>query len=248
MVIYGVNNPTAAIPRSEPTTAAELGATRVQISSVGSGAATGPAERQDAQRVRVLQEMVAEKTEQLRSLSDTLKSQQQEYKALSDRYEDAVAVAVDLLATAGLNSANAGSADPEQDINALRAELDMAQMVQDSLAADVERLREELARANLELEDAVRQSEQQVTDRLRDGMILEAEAANALMAIGAPAVPELVRALENVNPLVRRWAANILAGMGPEAQQAVPALTEAMSDEDAGVRAAARAAMDAIAG
>ncbi len=247
LVKYGVTNPTATIQANQPLPTGELGSTRVQIASVDTGSATTLV-GQNEQRLRVLQNMVSEKSEQLRDLTDRLKAQQADYKSLSDRYEEAVTVAVDLLANAGLDAVNPDNPDADEDLATLQAELQMAQVIQDSLTADVERLQEELARANMELEEAQRQAEEQVADRLRDGMILEAEAANALMAIGVSAVPELRKALDNPNPLVRRWAANILAGIGPDAQEALPALTEALSDSDAGVRAAARAAVDQIAG
>lgn len=247
LVKYGVTNPTATIQANQPLPTGELGSTRVQIASVDTGSATTLV-GQNEQRLRVLQNMVSEKSEQLRDLTDRLKAQQADYKSLSDRYEEAVTVAVDLLANAGLDAVNPDYPDADEDLATLQAELQMAQVIQDSLTADVERLQEELARANMELEEAQRQAEEQVADRLRDGMILEAEAANALMAIGVSAVPELRKALDNPNPLIRRWAANILAGIGPDAQEALPALTEALSDSDAGVRAAARAAVDQIAG
>jgi HEAT repeat protein len=248
LVKYGVSNPAATIQANQPLPTGELGSTRVQIASVGTGSAATTLAGQNEQRLRVLQDMVIEKSEQLRDLTDRLKAQQTDYETLSDRYEEAVAVAVDLLANTGMNAVSSDDVDIDEDLAALQAELEMAQVVQDSLSADVDRLQEELARANMELEEAQRQTEEQVADRLRDGMILEAEAANALMAIGAGAVPEVLKALDNPNPLVRRWAANILAGIGPDAQEALPALTEALSDSDAGVRAAARAAVDDIAG
>jgi hypothetical protein len=248
MVQYGVSNPVATMPANQPLPNGELGSTRVQIANVASGSSADVYDDQYAQQVRVLQEMVNEKSEQLRQLTERLKTQQRDYEELSVRYEEAVGVAIDLLETEGINSVSTAAAESEEELLTLQAEIEMAQVVQDTLADDVERLQAELDRTNMELERVQQQSDQEIADRLRDGMILEAEAANVLMAIGAEAVPELVKGLDSPNPLVRRWAANILAGIGPDAQDALPALRAALSDDDAGVRAAAGAAMDQIAG
>jgi HEAT repeat protein len=51
---------------------------------------------------------------------------------------------------------------------------------------------------------------------------------NALLKIGAPAVPELINALEDGNELVRMYVADALGGIGTPAAPAVPALIEAM--------------------
>lgn len=71
-------------------------------------------------------------------------------------------------------------------------------------------------------------------------------AAKALGGIGAAAVPELSRSLTDPNPLVRRRAADILARIGPEAQDAVPALIRTLDDRDEEVRKSAARALGEI--
>ena len=71
---------------------------------------------------------------------------------------------------------------------------------------------------------------------------LDQTAADALGRIGAPAIPELIRALQDVDPERRRRAVRVLARIGPDAADAVPSLIEALQDPDPFVpKAAARA-------
>ena len=62
----------------------------------------------------------------------------------------------------------------------------------------------------------------------------------ALISIGPvhsiPAIPTVVKALKDGDPRVRRIAAEVLGKFGPLARQAVPALREALGDDDAEVR------------
>ncbi len=55
-----------------------------------------------------------------------------------------------------------------------------------------------------------------------------------------------VRALSDPEEEVRRAAVDVLAELGPVAGLAIPALERAMASEDAGLRAAARKALDRI--
>jgi HEAT repeat protein len=59
----------------------------------------------------------------------------------------------------------------------------------------------------------------------------ESPAMMALRKIGKPAVPALVEALKDDSPLVRWQAAMVLAGIGPDAKEALPALKEARDAE-----------------
>lgn len=71
-------------------------------------------------------------------------------------------------------------------------------------------------------------------------------AADALARIGKPAVPALVRTLDDPDANARVQAANALARLGPAAADAVPALTEALDDPDPLVRQAAARALGQI--
>jgi HEAT repeat protein len=67
-------------------------------------------------------------------------------------------------------------------------------------------------------------------------------AASALGRIGSPAVPALIKAVEDTDAYVRRAAAAALENVGPIGRPAIPALTRALDDESAFVRVhAARA-------
>jgi HEAT repeat protein len=62
------------------------------------------------------------------------------------------------------------------------------------------------------------------------------EAATALMAIGLPAVPGLLRIVKEGRPPDRCRAIRVLAHIGPAAKPAVPLLLEARKDLDRRVR------------
>jgi len=67
-----------------------------------------------------------------------------------------------------------------------------------------------------------------------------------LASIGAESVPVLVEHLTHQRAEIRRWAATVLGEIGPDANDAIPALMHASSDEDPGVREAARRSLDLI--
>ncbi len=56
--------------------------------------------------------------------------------------------------------------------------------------------------------------------------------AAALVRIGPPAVPTLIKLLHDRKPVIRQNAAGILGRIGPRAREAIPALEQALSDED----------------
>jgi HEAT repeat protein len=76
------------------------------------------------------------------------------------------------------------------------------------------------------------------------------KARRVLSRFGARAIPALVEALSlGEDPTIRRFAADSLARLGPEAREAVDALRQAAwHDEDSSVRKAAAAALDAVEG
>jgi HEAT repeat protein len=61
-------------------------------------------------------------------------------------------------------------------------------------------------------------------------------AGTALHKIGPAIIPFLMKALRHDNSLVREGAARLLYGFAPKAQQAIPALCEALRDSNAFVR------------
>ena len=71
-------------------------------------------------------------------------------------------------------------------------------------------------------------------------------AADALGRMRHEAVPALVNALSDPNPIVRQRAIKIIARIGPDANTAVPALVERLRDSDKNVRIAAARALGQI--
>ena len=76
------------------------------------------------------------------------------------------------------------------------------------------------------------------------------KARRVLSRFGARAIPALVEALSSgEDPTIRRFAADSLGRLGPDARDASEALrTAAWQDEDPSVREAAAAALDAVEG
>lgn len=72
------------------------------------------------------------------------------------------------------------------------------------------------------------------------------QAGSALAAIGTPALPSLIKALDSPSEHVRRSALDILAAIGPDAGPALPALLKLLGDQDATVRGAALRAVKAV--
>ncbi len=72
------------------------------------------------------------------------------------------------------------------------------------------------------------------------------EAARAIVATGAPAVPTLVAVLSDESPELRAWAADTLGQMGPDAMDSIDALFVATEDDDTNVRQAAHRALEKI--
>jgi HEAT repeat protein len=71
-------------------------------------------------------------------------------------------------------------------------------------------------------------------------------AAHDLIMCGAAAVPALMKALQEGNPSVRVYAAQILGEIGPAAKDAVPALEATLPDPS--LRAQAETALQKIRG
>lgn len=71
-------------------------------------------------------------------------------------------------------------------------------------------------------------------------------AGQALAAIGSASIDELVTLLAHEDRFVRMTAAHSLGSQGPQAQKAVPALNQALNDNNETVRRYARVALDRI--
>ena len=70
--------------------------------------------------------------------------------------------------------------------------------------------------------------------------------SETLYGIGKPAVPVLIKALGDNNPIRKRSAAMILARFGPMAEEAVPALVGLLEDKDKEIVNAAKYALNEV--
>src|SRR5208337_130824 len=71
-------------------------------------------------------------------------------------------------------------------------------------------------------------------------------AVKRLVKIGIPAVPILIKAIEDDNPIVRLNAVVALTAIGPGAKEAVPSLIEALANRNSYVRENAAIALGSI--
>jgi hypothetical protein len=132
------------------------------------------------------------------------------------------------------------------DAAALREELNKARLLENALSEEVEQLQAEVLAAEAAIarlrENAQRQSELVLDDE----RLMREAASETLVRIGEPAIPALLEALKDESPTVRRWAALVLAELGPAAPGAIGPLMDALADGDESVRLAAAQALRAV--
>ncbi|MBX3411626.1 MAG: HEAT repeat domain-containing protein [Pirellulales bacterium] len=102
------------------------------------------------------------------------------------------------------------------------------------------------ARARVNLELPKRPIAQLVQRPLLPEITISETAADSLSRIGSQALPVLIAALHDSDPVVRTNAAKGIARLGETAQQAVPALTAALADDVYTVRLTAARALGQI--
>jgi HEAT repeat protein len=78
--------------------------------------------------------------------------------------------------------------------------------------------------------------------------VLSSLAGKALTKIGPASIPELTTLLAHEDRYVRMTAVDALGNMGSQAKETVPAINEALSDQDESVRQSAGVALERIAG
>jgi hypothetical protein len=81
---------------------------------------------------------------------------------------------------------------------------------------------------------------------VRDDSFARINARQALGAIGRPAIPEILRLLEDSNPAIRASALMAIDRMGPAAAEVIPALQRATKDKDSHVRDWAEYALESV--
>jgi len=224
-----------------------IGMTRVAPPAPLTRQDTQPADAA-ARRIRLLESMLATKTERLREQAQLLAERSVSYEQLRRRYDEVMTLVAQMLerdSAADPRPVDV-AATPSDDAAKLEAELNIAKIAHETLVGDLETMQDELAEIYAEMGRLREEKERTSADRLRDDLVLEAAAALVLHSVGQSAVPALRQALNHQSPTVRRWAASMLGGIGPDAGDAVGDLTEALSDSDPTVRNAARTALEAI--
>lgn len=254
IVRYGTAQRLAVLPLPTAEALPELAVSPRRVPAERATPATPASSRgMDQQRLRLLETMLEDRTRRLQSQTQQLEQRTAELNDLRARYDEVVAMMLDALGpsvtaqrAAATQAAEAGSENEKPGSDALAAELAVAREAHESLSGDVVVLQEELAATQRELLDLRTLRDRERADHVRELQLLEAAAANVLIDVGPDAVPTLRELLSHPLPGVRRWAATMLASLGPDAYEAVAALSEALSDNDASVRAAAQAALAAI--
>jgi HEAT repeat protein len=92
----------------------------------------------------------------------------------------------------------------------------------------------------------VREAVPVLIDALKDVDVFEVSVVMALEKVGAAAVPDLIAALSNGDPRIRRGAADALGRIGESTKEAVPQLIELLKDSDENVRHVAAEDLDKL--
>ncbi len=132
------------------------------------------------------------------------------------------------------------------ELERLREERNKNVALAQRLQADLDQLAAEMAATDDKIQQLQQQSELETTVLLAEMQTFQTVASQALAGLGSESVAALVSLLSDPRPRIRRWAAQVLGQIGPSAREAIPALIDAMSDEDQAVRAEVRRALDAI--
>jgi hypothetical protein len=244
---YATTTTVASMGSIAPPPPAEMAVAHLELDAKSSGTLYADAAPQ--LRIRMLEAMLEDRGARVRRQAELLRIKTAELEELQTRYGEMVAVALETWdgpqeRDESSLAAGDGSQAAPQDAALLSAKLDLARAVHESLVSELDTLQAELARAYQEIEQ-LREARTARADRQSAEVnLLETISGNVLSRIGRDAVPALCEALLDADPVVRRWAANVLGRIGPDAGEAVDALTAvALADADSTVQAAAQAAL-----
>lgn len=193
-------------------------------------------------RVSQLRELLAARTTELNERTSLLNQKTKELEQLKKEYEEAAVHLQELILAQGTSDRAPELQRMQQALGESKAQLSDREKQLDELRAELLAANEEIVKLQIDAEMAIGQ----LLDERDAAAELQAAATRALRRTGAPAVAELTQLLNHEHPAVRRWAAQTLGGIGRDAQPAIPALLESLSDRDQRVRLAARAALEAI--
>ncbi len=204
-----------------------------------------------AQRAQIerLQAALAQKDALLDRKTQLLDQKTEEQLALQRELESAIGM-LEMLAAEVFSRRTEPGADDEDrlsaDLERLREERNKNLALAERLQADLDGLKAELATTDEKIQQLQDQSELETTVLLAEMRTFQTVATQALAGLGGESVTALVELLSDPRPRVRRWAASVLGQIGPPAQDAIPALVDAMADEDPAVQQEVRRALEII--
>lgn len=204
-----------------------------------------------AQRAQIerLQAALAQKDALLDRKRQLLDQKTVDQQTIEDELESAITV-LEMLAAQALLAPSIQDDPNDQPLAAelekLQEERNRNQALALQLQQDLEELAAEMAVTDQRIQQLRQQSEFETTVLLAEMETLQSVASRALAGLGADSVDALVDLLADPRPRIRRWAAEVLAQIGPPAQEAIPALVDIMSDPDPSVREEVRRALDSI--
>ncbi len=204
-------------------------------------------------RIRLLEHLLEKKNQQIREQAQQITHQRQTLRQLQSKYDEAITRAIEVLdGEMAEPPAAASTTEPDEtpdqnpELVKLRADLAAADAVQEKLGADLEQLQNELTEVYASLTDEQTMPSDSHPMPIDTSVELEATLGDVVVGIGAPAIPSLLKALKHADPTVRRWATTVLGAIGPDAEDAVHAVRQLLSDSDPEVRRAARQALESI--
>jgi hypothetical protein len=219
---------------------------------------------QSAAEAERLRRLLDEKNKQLEERTAVLRQRTAEYQRLQKQFDAAATLALQTLipfeatfatdaATEDIAIESAENLGSELEATAatgdsarLREELNKARLLENALSEEIEQLQVEVLAAETEIARIQQEARTQADDLLATERLMREAAGETLVRVGEAAVPALAEALRDENPAVRRWAALVLAELGPNAPSAIPPLMDALTDRDETVRTAAAQALRAV--
>lgn len=236
------NGPQAALER-QFARSAELAASSAPQLAIADARTLQPSADTGLVLRRMQQELDA-RTEQLTRQNDLLKENVAAQQLLRRQYAELLQT----LEEASEPDPSLASAESElqTEIRQLTEELRQAQLDGGRAAAARDELERRLQEAERRLSELQDTADREIGDLVAVHRARQAAANDALMRLGADAVPILTESLKNPRPEVREWAAMVLGEIGADAGEALRALHEAEADPDPRVRTAATRAIAAI--
>jgi len=197
-----------------------------------------------------LQAMLERNSQLLDKRTKLLNQKTAECKTLQRQLDGSITTVLALLeenaADINFESRQAVGRSLEQEFKQLKLELERSESLEIEQMEQVALLKSELAETETRIAVIREQSNAELLMLLEQQQLLDATSRRAFTQMGAAAVPVLVQLLSDERPEVRAWAGSVLGGLGPNGQEAVPALMGLLVDNDEQVRDQARRSLDLL--